>query len=219
MKKIIALLLLFCLGSVLVFAVDYGIGFFTDFNYQYADWKAVFPVQTFKDSQKIGFWGIKSFIDVQYAVINFGIKGSVTKTDLRDLYTGLVLRPDISTVYMTLGVLGKYPFKLKSIRLFPQAGFEGDFIFSYKEGGTNFEVNTAAQEDWNRHWFDFGLGADIPVGKSGKLFLRPQTLFGLALNKPAYIKKAKADVEAAGGSFSYNSFRFNIGLGAFFQIN
>ncbi|MDR2049203.1 MAG: hypothetical protein LBP69_07085, partial [Treponema sp.] len=80
-------------------------------------------------------------------------------------------------------VLGKYPFQLGRIILFPLAGIDYIVYLTgtypkadlWKTNGVH--QNTAA--DFNTLWFKFGGGVDIPLKE--RLFVRVEALYGFGL--------------------------------------
>lgn len=116
-----------------------------------------------------------AFLDVKYAVLQFGFGGSIgeVKTDNSNDKTV------IKNTYLNIGVLGKFPFTVKNAKLFPLLGFDTDIAVNSKYGdGEHTEIDNPNKDEFNRFWLDVGLGADIPI--TGSLFIRPQAVVGFA---------------------------------------
>ena len=109
-----------------------------------------------------------AFLDVKYAVLQFGFGGSSGNVKVEGEATA------IKNSYLNIGVLGKYPFIIKNVKLFPLLGFDTDIALNVKFNDHEYDK----KDDFNRFWLDVGLGADIPI--TGGLFLRPQALFGFS---------------------------------------
>ena len=116
-----------------------------------------------------------------------------------------------SSGFLSLSLLGKYPFALGQFSLFPLAGIEYDLILYYHdENGADLD-----KTGLNQFWFKFGVGADIPIVKG--LSIRPLALFGFKLlnsDEKSTLATAKADATSA----SYTDFVFEGGVQAGWRV-
>ncbi len=135
-----------------------------------------------------------AFLDVKYAVLQLGFGGSSGNVKSEGEATA------IKSSYLNIGVLGKYPFIIKNVKLFPLLGFDTDIALNVKI--EDFEYDK--KDDFNRFWLDVGLGADIPI--TGGLFLRPQALFGFS---PSGAPK----IYTQNGAKNHSEIKFNIAAG------
>lgn len=139
------------------------------------------------------------FLDVKYAALQVGISGSMGSINQK----GSKSAKDtvaIKNTYLNIGVLGKFPFKIKTIKLFPLLGFDTDIALNVKFDDREYDK----KDDFNRFWLDVGLGADIPI--TGGLFLRPQALFGFS---PSGAPKIYTQSDAK----KHSEIKFNIAAG------
>jgi len=118
--------------------------------------------------------------DATYAEANIGLLFGGMKSEGSDT--------TIDVSYLTLGLLGKYPFDLGSFTLFPMLGIQLDFGLSMKYEGNDVIADSSARADFmNRFWIKFGVGADFDFANFNltdsslmeRLYLRPSFLYGI----------------------------------------
>lgn len=85
--------------------------------------------------------------------------------------------------YLSFAALFKYPFDLDSIKVYPLFGVEYDLNIlhgnpDYFEGSGGL-LSSPTERDYDQLWLKAGIGADVLLG--GKLFFRPELLFGVKL--------------------------------------
>lgn len=214
MKKMIAVLLVFGLICTGVFALDFAAGALVNFDQQTSAQKIDGPILSGQGSTSFAFIGGRAFFDAQYVLAHIGTSILVTK-EIRK-FNSKVSYHDATRGYIHFGILGKYPFKLGPLYLFPMAGVEFDVITLYKKG--EYANDGLAKQDLNKYWLVAGLGADIPLGSGGKLFFRPQGTFGWQMNEPLSVKEWKEQAASQGETFSYNNFKFGAGLGVLYRF-
>jgi opacity protein-like surface antigen len=76
---------------------------------------------------------------------------------------------------LDLSLLGKYPFSLGRITVFPLLGFDYQIVVSAKVDG----VKADKPGDLSSFGFDFGGGLDFPL--TDHLFLRGELLYAIRL--------------------------------------
>ncbi|MDR1307316.1 MAG: hypothetical protein LBK74_07060 [Treponema sp.] len=205
MKKYIVLALIVLLSAGAVFADDYGFsvggGFSFVFDYTTAtlnyDVPAnAFPGQTMrieeskKQTIKEFNYGGYLFFDAKYVEFVLTLAGG--PADITVEYPTLVAQSPgneeevtstKTSFNMGFSVLGKYPFTLGPVTLFPLAGIDyivyltGTYPKADLQKTNGVHRNVAA--DFNTLWFKFGGGVDIPVME--KLFVRVEALYGFGL--------------------------------------
>ncbi|MDR2144179.1 MAG: hypothetical protein LBP29_07400 [Treponema sp.] len=106
-------------------------------------------------------------ITVEYPTVAGGGEGTYTKTSFN----------------IGFSVLGKYPFQVGPVVLFPLAGVDyivyltGAYPKADPQRTNGVHKNIAA--DFNTLWFKFGGGVDIPLKE--RLFVRVEALYGFGL--------------------------------------
>jgi hypothetical protein len=129
-------------------------------------------------------FAVSAFFDATYALVEFGFRangdphqtiktvdGATSDTNETDL--------DQRSGFLSFSLLGRYPFALGSISLFPLLGIEYDLNL-YLKAADGTDLKTALPEEerpWlNQFWFKAGVGADFVVYKG--LYVRPLVLMG-----------------------------------------
>ena len=200
MKKIVvAVLAAVCMGAA-ASALDLSAGAVFDYTFDHEFGKKD-KIEVANDFSMLGF---KAFFDAQYAQVQLGVNSRVGKTktvvkydrEKQDAYFGDV---KFDVTYFNIGLFGKYPFTVGPAKIYPMLGFDFDLTASAKFEGFGFELELK-KEKLNAYWFDAGVGADIFVTKN--LYIKPQLLLGLQMNK---IEGFFADT---------NAFKVNAGIGA-----
>lgn len=124
--------------------------------------------------------GAKAFFDTKYLQLSVGYIAASQAT-LSVTGTATATYPnDLS--YMTFAALGKLPFKLLSMTVFPLVGIEYDLNVSHPSSGGYFEGSNAllanpTNSDYNELWIKGGVGVDVDLGQH--FYLRPEALFGI----------------------------------------
>lgn len=197
MKKIVAAVLAaVCMGAA-ASALDLSAGAVFDYTFDHEFGKKD-KTEVAADFSMLGF---KAFFDAQYAQVQLGVNSRVGETKIvvkddgkkRDAYSGDV---KLDITYFNIGLFGKYSFAVGTAKIYPILGFDFDLTTSAKWEG--YELDK--KEKLNAYWFDAGVGADIFVTKN--LYIKPQLLLGLQMNK---IEGFFADT---------NAFKVNAGIGA-----
>ena len=225
MKKLITAVFITFFAAVSSFAIDLSAGGLFDIT-------PTFDVLSAKENEARVtmtasqiMLGFKGFFDAQYVTVLAGIDGTVgkqkTKLVIKDpgfdqTYEG---EGDSSVIYFNIGVLGKYPFKLGIAKLYPLAGFDFDIPLTAK--GKTIDGDPISKEyiadNLHRYWFDLGFGADVFV--AGKLFIRPQAVFGVQMNQAKYLKDEEKSIKDSGGTVLVaRGFKFTISLGIGYQF-
>jgi hypothetical protein len=161
---------------------------------------------------------IKAFVDAKYVEANFGLAMLVGGLKQSTTYSDGLGMPDTSVTndytgtWLVIGALGKYPFAVSGIEIFPLAGFEYEINLTMKdEDGSDLKASMS--DDYknflNQFWLKVGIGADITLAKS--LYIRPEVLFGLK-----FISKLEQDMidsaEDSGLNASAFDSRIDIGV-------
>ena len=195
MKKIVAAVLAaVCMGAA-ASALDLSAGAVFDYTFDHEFGKKD-KIEVANDFSMLGF---KAFFDAQYAQVQLGVNSRVGETKIvvkRDgtKFTDGDVKFDVT--YFNIGLFGKYPFAVGPAKIYPMLGFDFDLTASAKWEG--YELDK--KEKLNAYGFDAGVGADIFVTKN--LYIKPQLLLGLQMNK---IEGFFADT---------NAFKVNAGIGA-----
>jgi hypothetical protein len=107
---------------------------------------------------------------------------------------------------LKLGLFGKLPIAMGGFTLFPMLGVDGQIFLGGSIGGdavTEPEDKIGWQDHINQVWFKLGVGADFDLPtESGKLFLRPELLYGLRLNTYTESVDIKAQKDAKTPSYN-----------------
>lgn len=222
MKKLITAVFIAFFAAVSSFAIDLSAGGMFDITPTfdvYSDKKNSSSTTMTKSQIMLGF---KGFFDAEYVTVLAGIDGTVGKLKFKLVSKApgfdrtVDQESDVSVTYFNIGVLGKYPFKLGIAKLYPLAGFDFDIPLTAKAEGTAMPKEIIAQE-LHRYWFDLGFGADVFV--AGKLFIRPQAVFGVQMNQAESMKNIAKMTKASGGTvFVARGFKFTISLGIGYQF-
>lgn len=195
MKKIVAAVLAaVCMGAA-ASALDLSAGAVFDYTFDHEFGKKD-KIEVANDFSMLGF---KAFFDAQYAQVQLGVNSRVGKTKTVVKYDGKKVTDGdakFDVTYFNIGLFGKYPFTVGPAKIYPMLGFDFDLTASAKYEGKSVDK----KEKLNAYWFDAGVGADIFVTKN--LYIKPQFLLGLQMNK---IETSVADKSA---------FKVNAGIGA-----
>lgn len=125
-----------------------------------------------RDRRTVPF-GFTAAFDATYVEASLGLAGSSNLRTVTNTASGGSTSTNTTDLaqaggYLTLSLLGKYPFALGPLSLFPLLGIQYDLNLWLKdENGDDLRSTYTAQElrDANSLWFRFGVGAQYPVGK------------------------------------------------------
>lgn len=209
MKKIVGCVAALCI-SFAAFALDISVGGEADFSH-------MFSVQKFGDEKtktSTNLIGVHAFGDFQYALVSLG--GNFSVTDLK-MSTGTESGSySLRTQYFTVKMLGKFPFSLGFVRLYPMAGFQFSFLTAAKLDGQKRDLDSDAKKEFNHYDFLLGLGADFNV--TPHIFVRATPTFGIQMNTPESYKEMKKRADDMKVKCSSNTFFFNVGLGVGYTL-
>ena len=145
--------------------------------------------------------GFHAFFDATYATLKVGmlILGETSEDSYDTGYGMAKMTTKMTSSYLTIGVLGKFPIDLGSFVLFPMLGFEynmflnGDYEVETKVGSTTVSASGSTArgdvdkpEEMDMILVQLGVGADISLGD--KLYLRPTILWGIDFNRGEFEK-------------------------------
>jgi hypothetical protein len=192
MKKLLLVSLLACLATG-SFAIDLSagisatVGGFSQTTLYEPYTILLWTIDSYRETVSTVPLSCSIYFDATYGILSFGfsgngdphrtiktIDGGTTNTTETDL--------DARSGFLRISVLGRYPFRLGPVVLFPLAGIEYALNLYHKQGdGTDLKESMSEQEktDLNQFWFKFGAGTDITLYKG--LYLRPQVLLGFKL--------------------------------------
>ena len=146
-----------------------------------------------------GFYG---FFDATYVVANIGLAFGNTNLIKKDNLPDN-MKQGIDYTALKLGLFFKYPIALDGFTLFPVLGLDNTIVLGGKVYGDTVDEDAhlltpalrAFQRDLSQYWLKFGVGADFDITDS--IYLRPEFLYGFALNNNAAAALAKQDGNAA----------------------
>lgn len=191
MKKLAIVALLAALAAP-SFAIDLGagggvtVGGFWASQY-YEDYLVIYDV--LKIAGATAPFGVSAWFDATYGVASLGFRanGNTRTTTTSDGFFGpaeSTSDDDNRSGYLAFSLLGRYPFALGPVSLFPLLGIEYDLNLYWKDAaGADLKAGLPdAEKAWlNQVWFKAGAGADFVLWKN--LFVRPLVLLGFkALN-------------------------------------
>jgi opacity protein-like surface antigen len=210
MKKIIALFVVFvCVGAALSAQISFGGGTLVDYIGNNAGAKMTFSAELKKDfpdeaidmsevENALGVGGF-AFLDLMYAEINmdfsYGIHSYVLKfgdeKETGDLGTSLNLG---------FSLLGKYPFDLGPVTLYPMAGLGYNIVLArmdekgnnYKDSEEYKDSDRSVTGDYSQFFLMAGAGLDYNINRN--IYLRFQTLFQMRL-APKGVRDAISEIE------------------------
>jgi len=137
-------------------------------------------------------FGINAFFDAAYAEVNLGLLFNTSKSDIDGA-------ENEDSAYLTLGVLGKYPFSLSDkLALFPFIGIEYAIGLGSKYGGKEQEFDDPSMADYmNCLSLSFGAGVDFSLTNS--LYLRGELGYAIVFNTKVENGYADLDVTISKG--------------------
>ena len=163
-----------------------------------------------------GFYGAKAFCDFTFISADVGIllnTGEETVTTSSSLGGSATSTVQLNQgVWLSIGAIGKYPFRSGSVKVYPLLGFEYDILLSMVDAsGQDVKASMSASTlaSLNRLWVKAGIGADIDVG--GNFFFRPEA--DLCYKLPSSFDSEQIDIaKAAGNSATRTSIKVDIGF-------
>lgn len=220
MKKLLPVILLTCLATV-AFGLDFSagasatVGTFSS-TYHYTEW----TVDEWTERWTTVPFDFTAYFDATYgmAAVGFRANGStryVLKWTLGAFSfdnSGDDIEDENRSGFLSFCLLGRYPFALGPVSLFPLLGVEYDLNLYYKDvDGNDLKAALTEQEkaDLNQFWFKLGAGADITLYKG--LYVRPLALFGFKLLNSAE-KDTLENAKANAASARYTDFLFEGGV-------
>jgi hypothetical protein len=146
-----------------------------------------------------GFYG---FFDATYVVANIGLAFDNTNNIKQDNFSD-ALKKGIDYTALKLGLFFKYPIALDGFTIFPLLGLDNTIVLAGKMYGDTVDEDahllTPAlrdfQHDYSQYWLKLGVGADFDITDS--IYLRPEFLYGFALNNRAATALRVKDGSAA----------------------
>jgi opacity protein-like surface antigen len=179
MKKITAIVALTLMTSAAAFALpDFNLSFGGGVIFDIGLGNG-FKAGGTKSTQNFVGGGAFGFFDATFAELDFAFVSGGIKSSGQSNRSGTFGALDLS-------LLGKYPFPLGPITVFPLLGFDYQIIFSVKDIDGNKASNSS---DYSSFGFNAGGGLDFSL--SGPLYLRGEFLYALRL--PSKIQKDGKD--------------------------
>jgi hypothetical protein len=184
--NIFSVLIIFYLAVSATYAADFNvsIGFggdfglvFTSIDTDLAEPSTVKDALKNIDSNRAGF---SFYLDITYFEIDLG--GKFYNTTIKQ--NGPNLKETKN--YFNIGLMGKYPFSINQIELFPFIGFDWQIFTKVKDtsGGYSVEAErsdlSSAGIDENyfdRFVFNFGFGADFAI--TDNFYIRSILVYGI----------------------------------------
>ena len=172
-KKMVLALLMATLLAGGVFAQNFSIsaGGGVILGPSFSEWK-----DGGSSTKYSGFdFAINAFFDATYAEVNLGLLFNSSKEDRSDA-------KNEDNTYLTLGVLGKYPFFLSDkLALFPFVGIDYYIGLESKYDGEATEFDDPSMADYmNCLSLSFGAGVDFNITKT--LYLRGEIGYVIVFN-------------------------------------
>jgi hypothetical protein len=213
MKKPLAVPLLLSLSAVaFAFDLSAGIGgtvgtFSSTFYYENL---GIFD--SFKERSCTVPVAFTAFIDATFgmAAIGFCANGN-TRQNVTTVISGSTTDwapsdDECRSGFLSMSLLGKYPFALGPVSLFPLLGIEYDLILYRKDvGGNDLSIDNLDQ-----FWFKAGAGADITLYRG--LYIRPLVLSGFKLLNADEKKRVQDTIDAGASSSRCTDFVFEGGV-------
>jgi len=177
MKKSISILILLALvaGGVFAQGTTYGLGLLYDGSWNNGAKGSYSGYDIYGGIENNSFGGF-FFIDATY--VEIGLSFSFGSLDMTSKVSFQGTEASASEKFGDAGqfcisLLGKYPFELGRVTLFPLAGISYNMVTSFKNGNTKY----SNPEVLNQFGVLSGIGADFFI--SGSLYLRVEGLFQL----------------------------------------
>lgn len=162
-------------------------------GYEYSVYKSKISIPDYPKSAytySINNLNFGAFFDIKYARIEIGYKTTVGK-ETEKLKVGDTtdsIHYGVSRSFISANLLGKYPFDLGPVKLWPAIGLGYDINLTNKKTG----INVKDQYEINDLFILAGTGMDIKITE--KVFFTPSVIFGYNLTP----KFEKLDIPGAG---------------------
>jgi hypothetical protein len=172
--------------------------------------------------------GVFAFFDASYVMVKLGMyfDGSKTEVSTPELNMGLFTTPatkvstETTNTYLSIGLLGKIPFELGSVTLFPMLGFEynmylsGKYSMTTESGSTKTTVDGDGKrgdvdEPKELDMFILQLGCGLDINLTDTIYLRPIILWGIDLTQT----EAEKDFKDNDGKTFKHKFDFALAVG------
>ncbi|MDR3020397.1 MAG: hypothetical protein LBU66_05785 [Treponema sp.] len=228
-KRIGLALLIAAVAATGVFALDLSAGIGGTFrgNFNQAAWTqdgkdmldAAKMDEDIFNSNLFG-GGFFAYFDATYVAVSLGmgiLDESPANADVKKLYDDAKTSYTFTT--FDIGLLGKFPIDLGGFTLFPAAGVNFRIPLDYVQTVDGKDYKWADEYDdesiieWMTEiWFNFGAGADIPLGD--QLYLRAMFLYGFGtLSKADKEQQDERNKPKALYSQINHGFDFNLAVG------
>ncbi|MDR0568642.1 MAG: hypothetical protein LBG87_05500 [Spirochaetaceae bacterium] len=192
MKKFSALFVVLTMCGAALFAQGFSLSAGLGGNFT-ADFSSYFAKEdAYKDlvkdmNQHLLGGGFYVYFDATYVEADVGLLFGNQNADKQDNFTD-VQKKGFGVTALKLGLFGKFPIHLGAFSLFPMLGVDGQIFLGGKFYGEDIPDGSkdAFNDMFNQLWFKLGVGADIPLPVlEGKLYIRPELLYGIRLNSKA----------------------------------
>ena len=218
MKKLLPVLVLVLLAAG-AYALDLGAGGGASIGSVCRQFSA--EQYTIWDSYKDRFttvpFGFTAFFDATYAQVAVGL---LTNGNTHETWTGVIGGSTITndaddnycTGFLSLALMGKYPFPLGRFTLFPLLGIQYDLnLWAKDETGADLKASMTDQQkaDLNQFWFKGGAGVDFRLAKN--LSLRSELVLGFKLHNQA--ERDRVETAESGGAVKVSQVDTTLDLG------
>lgn len=222
MKRLLFVLVLVPLAAG-AFALDLGAGGGLSVGSVCQQFSAqeYFIFDSYKDRLTTVPVGFSAFFDATWAQAAVGLR---THGNTHEVETSVIGASTITseaddsycTGFLSLSLLGKFPFRLGSFSVFPLLGIEYDLnLWAKDQNGNDRKATMTDQQkaDLNQFWFKGGAGVDVPVAKN--LLLRAQLTLGFKLLNQA--EQDAVDNAVSAGAVNVSQVDTSLDLGVFVQ--
>lgn len=191
MKKLVLAAFLAAI-AICAFGIDLSagagmtIGGFSQTTY-FEPYTFILTFDSFKQTVTNTPFAFTVYFDATYAVATFGFRGNGSPHQTIVTVLGGSTNTNDTDIderagFVSFSLLGRYPFLLGPVSLFPLLGIEYDLNLYWKDAaGADLKASlTSDEKSWlNQFWFKAGVGADFFVYKG--LYIRPLVLLGFKL--------------------------------------
>lgn len=182
MKKFIAVLVIFlCMGTAAFAQIQMSAGVGGSFTAAF-DGGGEFSLMGFSGGIEFPYTGgsIYAFFDATYVEASIGLFfGTIEMTPTGLMKEGGMSKTSFKVDGLTLALLGKYPFDLGFMTLFPAVGIEYLAITKATSGNVSY----SDAKDLSHLWIKFGVGADFSITE--QIYIRGTVLYGIRLESKA----------------------------------
>lgn len=191
MKKIAALCLILA-GAGALFAQNIKVGGGAHFTANFDTYSLTKEAtdagveEQYSHTHLIG-GGIFAFLDVTYLKFDAGLLFGNFNQDKYENDPTDYEKKGRDITALKIGLFGKVPIAMGAFTLFPMLGLDGQIFLAGKDNDGDLEYTERAmgREAFNQLWIKTGVGLDIPLAAEGKVFLRPEFLYGIRFNTDA----------------------------------